>query len=43
MVYEKTGTRSARAVPIAGIALLAWATVVLVRSHWLPATLGGGG
>ena len=43
MVYEKTGTRSARAVPIAGIALLAWATVMLVRSHWLPATLGGGG
>ena len=42
MVYEKTGTRGANAVPTAGIALLAWAAVMLVHPHWLPATLGGG-
>jgi predicted metal-binding membrane protein len=42
MVYEKTVTRHAKAVPTAGIALLAWAAVVLVHPHWLPATLGGG-
>ena len=42
MVYEKTATRGAKGVPTAGIALLAWAAVVLVHPHWLPATLGGG-
>jgi predicted metal-binding membrane protein len=42
MVYEKTATRGATAVPIAGIALLALAAVILVDPHWLPATLGGG-
>jgi predicted metal-binding membrane protein len=42
MVYEKTAARGATAVPIAGIALLAWAAVVLVHPPWLPATLGGG-
>jgi predicted metal-binding membrane protein len=43
MVYEKTGTRGPKAVPTAGIALLAWAAVMLVHPHWLPATLGGVG
>jgi predicted metal-binding membrane protein len=42
MVYEKTAARGAIAVPIAGIALLAAAAVVLVHPPWLPATLGGG-
>ena len=42
MVYEKTATRGAKAVPTAGIALLALAGVILVHPHWLPATLGGG-
>jgi predicted metal-binding membrane protein len=42
MVYEKTATRGAKAVPTAGIALLAWAAVMVVQPHWLPATLGGG-
>jgi predicted metal-binding membrane protein len=42
MVYEKTATRGAKAVPIAGIALLASAAVIVVHPHWLPATLGGG-
>ena len=41
MVYEKTGTRGPRAVPVAGIALLACAALVLVHPHWLPAILGG--
>jgi predicted metal-binding membrane protein len=42
MVYEKTAARGATAVPIAGIALLAWAAIVLVHPAWLPATLSGG-
>jgi predicted metal-binding membrane protein len=42
MVYEKTATRGAKAVPTAGIALLTLAAVILVHPHWLPATLGGG-
>jgi len=41
MVYEKTGTGGRRAVPVAGIALLACATLVLAHPHWLPAILGG--
>ena len=41
MVYEKTGTRGPRAVPVAGIALLAYAALVLVHPHWVPAILGG--
>jgi predicted metal-binding membrane protein len=41
MVYEKTGARGQRAVPMAGIALLACAALVLVHPHWLPAILGG--
>jgi predicted metal-binding membrane protein len=42
MVYEKTAARGDTAVPVAGIALLAWAAIVLVHPPWLPATLGGG-
>jgi predicted metal-binding membrane protein len=42
MVYEKTAARGNTAVPVAGIALLAWAAIVLVHPPWLPATLGGG-
>jgi hypothetical protein len=42
VVYEKTAARGAKAAPIAGIALLALAAVILVHPHWLPETLGGG-
>ena len=41
MVYEKTGSAGRRAVPVAGIALLACAALVLAHPHWLPALLGG--
>jgi predicted metal-binding membrane protein len=41
MVYEKTGRRGRRAVPVAGIALLACAALVLAQPHWLPPILGG--
>jgi hypothetical protein len=41
MVYEKTGADGRRAVPLAGIALLACAALVLAHPHWLPALLGG--
>jgi predicted metal-binding membrane protein len=41
MVYEKTGAGGRRAVPVAGLALLACAAVVLAHPHWLPAILGG--
>jgi predicted metal-binding membrane protein len=43
MVYEKTGTRGRRAVPVAGIALLGYAVLLIVHPHWLPAILGGHG
>jgi predicted metal-binding membrane protein len=42
MVYEKTGSGGRRAVPVAGIVLLACAALVLAHPHWLPAVLGGG-
>jgi len=42
MLYEKTAARGARAAPVAGIALLASAAVVLVHPDGLPATLGAG-
>jgi len=42
MVYEKTGPGGRRAVPAAGIALLACAALVLAHPHWLPPILGGG-
>jgi predicted metal-binding membrane protein len=41
MVYEKTAARGRRAVPVAGVALLACSAVVLAHPHWLPALLGG--
>ena len=41
MVYEKTGPGGRRAVPAAGIALLACAALVLAHPHWLPPILGG--
>ena len=41
MVYEKTGPGGRRAVPVAGIALLACAALVLAHPHWLPPILGG--
>jgi predicted metal-binding membrane protein len=43
MVYEKTSAGGRRAVPIAGIALLACAALVLAHPRWLPALLGGSG
>jgi predicted metal-binding membrane protein len=42
MVYEKTARRGARAVPLAGVALLIWAAVVLVHPAGLPVLLRGG-
>ena len=42
MFYEKTGAGVRRAVPVAGLALLACAALVLAHPHWLPAILGGG-
>jgi predicted metal-binding membrane protein len=41
MVYEKTGAGGRRAVPVAGVALLACAALVLAHPHGLPALLGG--
>jgi hypothetical protein len=41
MVYEKTGVEGRRAVPVAGIALLTCAALVLAHPHWLPPILGG--
>jgi predicted metal-binding membrane protein len=41
MVYEKTGRFGEVARPVAGVVLLAWATVVLVQPPWLPPALGG--
>jgi predicted metal-binding membrane protein len=40
MAYEKTGRNGRRAVPLAGIALLACAALVLAHPHWLPPILG---
>jgi predicted metal-binding membrane protein len=42
MVYEKTGRRGDRAVPLAGLALLTWAAVVLIHPVGLPVLLRGG-
>jgi hypothetical protein len=41
MVYEKTGAGGRRAVPVAGLALLACSALVLLHLHWLPTILGG--
>jgi predicted metal-binding membrane protein len=42
MVYEKTARRGDQAVPIAGVALLCWAALVLAHPAGLPAVLRGG-
>jgi predicted metal-binding membrane protein len=42
MVYEKTGSGGRQAVPVAGIALLVWAALVLAHPSWLPGSLAGG-
>ena len=41
MVYEKTGRHGARAVPVAGVLLLALAVLALLHPSWLPEILGG--
>jgi predicted metal-binding membrane protein len=41
MVYEKAAPRGTRAVPVAGIALLIAAALVLAHPSWLPPLLGG--
>jgi predicted metal-binding membrane protein len=41
MVYEKTRPGGRRAVPVAGIVLLACAALVLAHPEWLPPILGG--
>ena len=42
MVYEKTARHGDQVVPLAGIALLAWATLVLVHPAGVPVLLRGG-
>ena len=37
MVFEKTARAGERAVPVAGIALLAWGALVMLHPGWLPA------
>jgi predicted metal-binding membrane protein len=39
MVYEKTGAGGRRAVPVAGLTLLALAALVLAHPSWLPGVL----
>jgi predicted metal-binding membrane protein len=41
MVYEKTAPGGRRAVPIAGVAMLALAALVLAHPGWAPGILGG--
>jgi predicted metal-binding membrane protein len=41
MFYEKTGTGGRRAVPVAGIVLVACAALVLAHPSWLPPIVGG--
>jgi predicted metal-binding membrane protein len=42
MVYEKTARHGNQVVPLTGIALLAWATLVLVHPAGMPVLLRGG-
>lgn len=42
MVYEKTGPGGRRAVPVAGLFLIAFAALVLAHPAWLPAAVAGG-
>jgi predicted metal-binding membrane protein len=41
MVYEKTGIRGRRLASVAGLVLLAWATLVLAHPGWLPGGSSG--
>jgi predicted metal-binding membrane protein len=41
MVFEKTGVAGRRAVPVAGLALVAWGTLVIAHPAWLPTVLAG--
>ncbi len=41
MVFEKTAGSGERAVPLAGIALLAWGALVMLHPAWLPAPFSG--
>jgi predicted metal-binding membrane protein len=41
MVYEKTGAVGRRAVPVAGVALVAWGALVVAHPAWLPTVLAG--
>lgn len=41
MVYEKVGRHGRRLTPVIGVALLAWAGLVLVHPSWLPGPLAG--
>jgi predicted metal-binding membrane protein len=41
MVYEKVGRHGRRLAPVVGVALLAWAALVLVHPAWLPRPISG--
>jgi predicted metal-binding membrane protein len=41
MVYEKTGRHGQTLAPVVGVALLAWAALVLAHPAWLPAWASG--
>lgn len=39
MAYEKIGKHGKRIVPVAGVALIALAALIVVNHSWLPSTL----
>lgn len=41
MTYEKTARNGRRAVPVAGVLLLAWSALVFAHPAWLPHALSG--
>jgi predicted metal-binding membrane protein len=41
MVYERVGRGGLRAVPIAGVTLLAWSALVFLHPAWLPPAFAG--
>lgn len=41
MVFEKTAGAGRRAVPVAGLVLLAWGALVMLHPGWLPAPFSG--
>ncbi len=41
MVYEKIGTYGKRVVPAVGVALIAWAVLVVAHPSWLPPAFSG--